>query len=64
MTKPTTDLDDQIDLDAECKMCAPFDCDDPDRHMGVPSRYTPLKNRGCRCGADSHGGDCMCFEDY
>ena len=21
-------------------------------------------NRSCRCGAHSHGGDCMCFEDY
>lgn len=67
MTKPTTDLDlddDQIDFDAECKQCAPFDCDDPDRHLGVPSRYTPLRNRGCRCGADFDGRDCMCFEDY
>jgi hypothetical protein len=47
-----------------CAACAPFACDDPDRHLGVPSEYTPLKNRGCRCGADFDGRDCMCFEDY
>ena len=49
-------------LDLSCRMCAPFDCEDPDRHLGVPSRYTPLKNRGCHCGADFDGRDCMCFE--
>jgi len=50
-------------LDMNCPMCAPFDCDDPDRHLGVPEEYTPLKNRGCHCGADYDGRDCMCFED-
>ena len=45
-----------------CPECAPFPCDDPDRHLGVPSEYTPLKNRGCYCGADLDGRDCMCFE--
>jgi len=50
-------------MDDVCKMCYPFDCDDPDRHLGVPSEYTPLKNRGCHCGADFDGRDCMCFED-
>jgi hypothetical protein len=49
-------------LDQECPVCRPLGCDDPDRHMGVPSRYTPLANRGCRCGADFDGRDCMCFE--
>jgi hypothetical protein len=49
-------------LSMDCPMCAPFDCDDPDRHLGVPSEYTPLRNRGCRCGADFDGRDCMCFE--
>lgn len=48
--------------DMECKICAPLGCDDPDRHLGVPSEYTPLKNRGCHCGADFDGRDCMCFE--
>jgi hypothetical protein len=46
-----------------CPACAPFACDDPDRHLGVPSEFTPLRNRGCRCGADLDGRDCMCFED-
>jgi hypothetical protein len=46
----------------DCPVCAPFACDDPDRHLGVPSEYTPLANRGCRCGADLDGRDCMCFE--
>ena len=50
-------------LDYECRMCTPFPCDDPDVHLGVPSEYTPLKNRGCTCGADLDGRDCMCFED-
>jgi hypothetical protein len=45
-------------------MCFPFDCDDPDNHLAheVDSRYTPNRNRGCRCGSDFHGGDCMCHE--
>jgi hypothetical protein len=47
----------------DCRMCAPFPCDDPDRHLGVPSEYTPLANAGCHCGADLDGRDCMCFED-
>ena len=46
----------------DCALCAPFACDDPDRHLGVPSKYTPLANRGCTCGADIDGRDCMCFE--
>jgi hypothetical protein len=50
-------------METQCGQCAPFDCDDPDRHLGVPAEYTPLKNRGCRCGADYDGRDCMCFED-
>ena len=48
----------------DCPECAPFACDDPDRHLGVPSEYTPLRNRGCHCGADFDGRDCMCIEDY
>lgn len=50
----------------ECPLCRPLACDDPDRHMGhtIPAEYTPLKNRGCHCGADFDGRDCMCFEDY
>lgn len=50
------------DTEDGCAICAPFACDDPDRHLGVPSKYTPLKNRGCHCGADLDGRDCMCFE--
>ena len=50
-------------LDYECRLCAPFQCDDPDNHLGVPSEYTPLKNQGCICGADLSGADCMCFEN-
>ena len=46
-----------------CTMCYPFDCDNPDYHLGVPEEYTPLKNRGCHCGADFDGRDCMCHED-
>jgi hypothetical protein len=46
----------------DCPACAPFACDDPDRHLGVPAEYTPLANRGCHCGADLDGRDCMCFE--
>lgn len=57
---------DAIDLnpDMDCPMCAPFACDDPDVHLAheIPSEYTPLKNRGCTCGADFNGRDCMCFE--
>ena len=48
--------------DDDCPGCAPFPCDDPDRHLGVPSEYTPLANAGCHCGADLDGRDCMCFE--
>ena len=48
--------------DAVCRMCQPFDCGDPDTHLGVPSYLTPNKNRGCRCGSDYDGRDCMCFE--
>jgi hypothetical protein len=48
--------------DAVCRQCYPQDCDNPDIHLGVPSYLTPLKNRGCRCGADFDGRDCMCFE--
>jgi hypothetical protein len=44
----------------ECPMCRPFDCDDPDVHLGVPEQY---RTRGCHCGADFDGRDCMCFED-
>lgn len=50
-------------LSMDCRVCAPLACDDPDNHLGVPSEYTPLKNRGCRCGADAGGWDCMCFEN-
>lgn len=45
-----------------CPQCRPFACDDPDNHLGVDPKYTPLKNRGCMCGADFDGRDCMCFE--
>jgi hypothetical protein len=51
------------ELNMDCPLCRPFACDDPDVHLGVPSEYTPLKNRGCTCGADLDGRDCMCFED-
>lgn len=51
-------------MDNECGICYPFGCDDPDMHLGVPSEYTPLKNRGCTCGADFDGRDCMCFEEW
>lgn len=51
-------------MEGTCNVCFPFDCDDQDRHLGVPSEYAPLKNRGCTCGADFDGRDCMCFEDY
>ena len=51
------------ELSMDCRLCAPLACDDPDRHLGVPSEYTPLANRGCRCGADLDGRDCMCFEN-
>jgi hypothetical protein len=50
-------------IDSEnCPICRPFPCDDPDNHLGAPSEYTPLKNRGCTCSADFDGRDCMCFE--
>lgn len=49
-------------LDMRCGLCHPFDCDDPDRHMGVPTYLTPLANRGCHCGADYDGRDCLCFD--
>jgi hypothetical protein len=54
--------DGERELPMNCRICAPFDCDDPDRHLGVPSKYTPLANMGCHCGADLDGRDCMCFE--
>jgi hypothetical protein len=50
-------------MEMDCQLCRPFDCDDPDRHLGVPAEYTPLANAGCHCGADFDGRDCMCFED-
>jgi len=43
----------------KCLLCWPFDCDDPDNHLGIPERY---KTPGCHCGAASDGRDCMCFE--
>lgn len=44
----------------DCRICYPYDCDDPDRHLGIPDEYsTP----GCYCGAASDGRDCMCFEN-
>lgn len=46
----------------DCARCAPFACDDPDGHLGVPAEYAPRAARGCRCGADADGRDCMCFE--
>jgi hypothetical protein len=49
--------------DAVCRSCFPQACDDPDMHLGAPTAYTPLTNRGCHCGADYDGRDCMCFED-
>jgi hypothetical protein len=54
--------EDPDDLSMDCRICAPLACDDPDKHLGVPSEYTPLANRGCHCGADLDGRDCMCFE--
>jgi len=55
-----------MSYDDECPICYPLGCDDPDNHMGhdIDPRYTPLRNRGCHCGADFDGRDCMCFEDY
>jgi hypothetical protein len=50
-------------LSMDCRICAPLACDDPDSHLGVPSKYTPLKNAGCHCGADLDGRDCVCFEN-
>lgn len=48
-----------------CPMCHPFPCDDPDNHLAheVPMDLTPLRARGCTCGADFDGRDCMCFEE-
>jgi hypothetical protein len=47
----------------DCPICGPHvACDDPDRHLGVPPEYAPLAARGCHCGADIDGRDCMCFE--
>lgn len=57
-----TERRDELD-DSGCAVCRPFPCDDPDRPLGAPSDYTPLRNRGCHCGADFDGRDCMCFED-
>ena len=53
-----------MDFDLNCPMCYPLDCDDPDNHLRheIPARLTPLRNRGCHCGADFDGRDCMCFE--
>jgi hypothetical protein len=34
----------------DCELCAPFACDDPDNHLGVPSEYTPLQSRRGRLG--------------
>jgi hypothetical protein len=50
----------------DCPRCYPLgcDCSDMDRPEAVPAEYTPLRNRGCHCGADFDGRDCMCFEDY
>lgn len=55
---------DRLDPDLACPLCHPFPCDNPDVHLAheVPDAYTPLRNRGCRCGADFDGRDCMCFE--
>lgn len=52
--------------DGYCPRCYPLgcDCSDAQRPEAVPPEYTPLRNRGCRCGADFDGRDCMCFEDY
>lgn len=49
-----------------CPRCYPLgcDCSDADRPEAVPSEYTPLRNKGCHCGADFDGRDCMCFEGY
>ncbi len=50
---------DRGDALMKCPGCYPFDCDDPDRHLGIPEKY---KTPGCHCGADIDGRDCMCFE--
>lgn len=64
MSYPNADLFGYIEDDV-CGICYPLGCDDPDGHLGVPQGYEPNRDRGCRCGSDSHGGDCMCFEfDY
>jgi hypothetical protein len=48
------------ELGMNCPICRPFDCDDPDNHLGVPPEY---QIPGCHCGAAADGRDCMCFED-
>ena len=52
------------DLDDYCPRCHPLgcDCSDAERPEAVDPKYTPLRNRGCHCGADFDGRDCMCFE--
>lgn len=45
----------------ECPICYPYDCDNPDFHLGIPEEY---KTPGCHCDANYDGRDCMCFEDY
>jgi len=47
-----------------CPRCYPHgcDCEDAERPEAVDPRFTPLRNRGCHCGADYSGRDCMCFE--
>jgi hypothetical protein len=61
VTRPPDNTTNDLSSD-DCPICRPFACDDPDNHLGVPSEYTPLKNRGCHCNADITGADCMCFE--
>jgi hypothetical protein len=46
-------------LNMDCPICRPFDCDNPDNHLGIPEEY---QIPGCHCGAASDGRDCMCFE--
>jgi hypothetical protein len=53
------DDDDASDAEGDCRICYPFPCDDPDRHLGIPAKY---RTPGCHCGADIDGRDCMCFE--
>ena len=56
------DASDFIAEEDVCKICAPFACDDPDAHLGVPSEHTPLRNQVCHCGADLDGRDRLCFD--